>query len=187
MQVLLEVHGFEVFCTPIFNADPHPGNIKVMSDGRLGLIDYGQCKRIEPSERLAIAHFVLAIAEARPRKEIADALRGCGMTTKHDSDEFLADFGGLLFGKLEQKHMQREWHMRLHKADSIVLFPPSLIMLYRMATILRGLALTLRYNVSVAEHWAASAAAAVAAGGTVSPEVKPRRGAAGDTDHYSLR
>ena len=73
----------------------------------------------------------------------------------------------MLFGKLEQKHMQREWHMRLHKGDSIVLFPPSLIMLYRMATILRGLALALRYNVSVAEHWASSASAAVQAEGLV--------------------
>ena len=37
-----------------------------------------------------------------------------------------------------------------------------------MATILRGLALALRYNVSVAEHWREAAAVAVAADGLVS-------------------
>jgi hypothetical protein len=61
------------------------------------------------------------------------------MVTKNDSEEFMADFGRLLFGKLEPCMMQREWHQRLHTADKIELFPPSLIMLYRMATILRGL------------------------------------------------
>jgi predicted unusual protein kinase regulating ubiquinone biosynthesis (AarF/ABC1/UbiB family) len=79
MDVLLEVHGFEVFQSPIFNADPHPGNITVMSDGRLGLIDYGQCKAISCEERLAIARFVLAVADESPVSELADALRNCGM------------------------------------------------------------------------------------------------------------
>jgi predicted unusual protein kinase regulating ubiquinone biosynthesis (AarF/ABC1/UbiB family) len=37
-----QVHGHEVFLTDRFNADPHPGNIVVMADGRLGLIDYGR-------------------------------------------------------------------------------------------------------------------------------------------------
>eukprot|EP01047_Picozoa_sp_COSAG01_P025801 COSAG01_NODE_1642_length_9641_cov_14.964682_9_plen_45_part_00 len=37
----------------------------------------------------------------------------------------------MLFGKLQPKHMQREWHHQLHASDKIELFPPSLIMLYR--------------------------------------------------------
>jgi hypothetical protein len=37
-----------------------------------------------------------------------------------------------------------------------------------MATILRGLALALRYNVSVADHWREAAVASVAAGGHIS-------------------
>jgi hypothetical protein len=51
--------------------------------------------------------------------------------TKNDSDQFLAEFGSMLFGKLQPKHMQREWHHKLHASDKIELFPPSLIMLYR--------------------------------------------------------
>jgi aarF domain-containing kinase len=27
-----------------FNGDPHPGNILLLKDGRLGLIDYGQVR-----------------------------------------------------------------------------------------------------------------------------------------------
>ena len=40
--IVEQVHGHEVFLTDRFNADPHPGNIICMADGRLGLIDYGR-------------------------------------------------------------------------------------------------------------------------------------------------
>ena len=46
-----------------------------------------------------------------------------------------------------------DWHVRLHKLDRIVVFPSELIMMYRMATLLRGLSLALQYNIGVAEHW----------------------------------
>ena len=51
-----------------------------MADGRLGLIDYGQCKRITPAERFAIAKFVVAVADRRPPHEVAEALRGFATT-----------------------------------------------------------------------------------------------------------
>ena len=41
MDILLRVHAFEIFELGAFNADPHPGNILMLEDGRLGLIDYG--------------------------------------------------------------------------------------------------------------------------------------------------
>jgi hypothetical protein len=54
-------------------------------------------------------------------------------------------------------HFSVDWHVRLHKLDHIVVFPSELIMLYRMATLLRGLSLALRYNIGVADHWAGAA------------------------------
>eukprot|EP00959_Pyramimonas_sp_CCMP1952_P326512 6834711-Pyramimonas_sp.AAC.1 len=42
LELLMEVHAHEIFNDGIFNGDPHPGNILLMDDGRLGLIDYGQ-------------------------------------------------------------------------------------------------------------------------------------------------
>ena len=44
LRELLEVHGFEVFNCELFNGDPHAGNILLLPDGRLGLIDYGQSR-----------------------------------------------------------------------------------------------------------------------------------------------
>lgn len=36
------VHGHQIFVDGAFNGDPHPGNILLTPDGKLGLIDYGQ-------------------------------------------------------------------------------------------------------------------------------------------------
>ena len=35
---LFQVHGHEVLIDGCFNADPHPGNVFVMDDGRVGLL-----------------------------------------------------------------------------------------------------------------------------------------------------
>lgn len=51
----------------IFNGDPHPGNILLCKDGRLGLIDYGQVKRMDVEHRIKYAKLI--IAHARGDKE----------------------------------------------------------------------------------------------------------------------
>jgi aarF domain-containing kinase len=48
MQTLLDVHAWEILIDGAFNGDPHPGNILLMDDGRLGLIDYGQVRNMLP-------------------------------------------------------------------------------------------------------------------------------------------
>lgn len=44
-----------LFFSGCFNGDPHPGNILLLKDGRLGLIDYGQVKRIDAHQRCGTA------------------------------------------------------------------------------------------------------------------------------------
>ncbi|CAE7631302.1 NRPB5A, partial [Symbiodinium necroappetens] len=53
LHSVLDVHGFQLFFCPVFNADPHPGNILMMPDGRIGLIDFGQCRRLSSEEKAA--------------------------------------------------------------------------------------------------------------------------------------
>ncbi|BAC91065.1 ABC1 kinase family protein [Gloeobacter violaceus] len=54
LRQLLE-HGF-------FHADPHPGNLLVMADGRLAYLDFGMMSEVEPAQRYglieAIVHMV---------------------------------------------------------------------------------------------------------------------------------
>lgn len=45
----------------VFHADPHPGNIFLLADGRLGLLDFGSVGRLDPSLRGALQHLLMAI------------------------------------------------------------------------------------------------------------------------------
>lgn len=47
----------------VFNGDPHPGNIMLLDDGRIGLIDFGQVKRITNLERQYLARLIVALAQ----------------------------------------------------------------------------------------------------------------------------
>jgi predicted unusual protein kinase regulating ubiquinone biosynthesis (AarF/ABC1/UbiB family) len=47
--------------TGVFNGDPHAGNILLLPDGRLGLIDYGQVKYLTENERLHLCKVMLCM------------------------------------------------------------------------------------------------------------------------------
>jgi aarF domain-containing kinase len=47
--------------SPVATADPHPGNIFVLDDGRIGLIDFGQVKQIGGRARETLAKVMLAL------------------------------------------------------------------------------------------------------------------------------
>eukprot|EP00985_Skeletonema_marinoi_P016809 scaffold9077_cov92-Skeletonema_marinoi.AAC.2 len=136
-----------------------PGNILVDfpteagKKATIGLIDYGQCKQLTPDERVKIARLILSIAEKESDEEIATKFRTLGIKTKNDSTRFLADFGRLMFGRFESKHLDHSWHKELHKEDRVLYFPKELSMVYRTALLLRGLAMSLQYNPSVGELW----------------------------------
>lgn len=69
----MDVHGYEIFVDGSFNGDPHPGNILLLEDGRLGLIDYGQVKHISREHRVHLAKLVVALAGGS-RDDIIDVL-----------------------------------------------------------------------------------------------------------------
>jgi ubiquinone biosynthesis protein len=45
-----------------FHADPHPGNVFVLDDGHLGLIDFGATGRLDPIQQSAIVDMLVALA-----------------------------------------------------------------------------------------------------------------------------
>ena len=153
LRVLVEVHGFEMFSTGLFNADPHPGNLIAMDDGRVGLIDYGQCKRLAPEPRRAIAELMVKVADDAPAAEVAAAFRRVGVRTEKGGDEFLSKLARLMFGRVTLEMLEPKWHRELHRSDKVAHFPPDLLMVHRVALILRGLSVALRYNLAVAEVW----------------------------------
>lgn len=54
----------QYFVDGFFHADPHPGNIFLLQDGRVAILDCGMMGRLDPRTREVMTEMVLAIASA---------------------------------------------------------------------------------------------------------------------------
>jgi ubiquinone biosynthesis protein len=71
-----------------FHADPHPGNILVLRDGALALIDFGSVGRLDPLQQAALRRLLLAVAR-RNATELHDALLDLAAVRKPADDDAL--------------------------------------------------------------------------------------------------
>jgi len=72
-RALLDSLLRQIVVDGVFHADPHPGNILLLDDGRLGLIDFGAVGRLDAGLRAALQRLMLAI-ERRDPVAMTDAL-----------------------------------------------------------------------------------------------------------------
>ncbi len=56
----------QIMLAGVFHADPHPGNILLLDDGRLALLDFGSVGRLDALLRSALQQFLLAIDRGDP-------------------------------------------------------------------------------------------------------------------------
>jgi ubiquinone biosynthesis protein len=83
-----------VFVDGVFHADPHPGNLLYLADGRVGLIDFGQIGFLSAPRREEFLELTLAIVERRP-EEAAGVLMGWSGAFS-DQDGLVADCADLM-------------------------------------------------------------------------------------------
>lgn len=85
-----------VFEDKVFHADPHPGNLFVEKDGKLGLIDFGMLGVVDDEIRGNLASMLQSILE-RDVDQLVEALVDLGVTRPETSREQLrADLKHLL-------------------------------------------------------------------------------------------
>jgi predicted unusual protein kinase regulating ubiquinone biosynthesis (AarF/ABC1/UbiB family) len=65
----------QMFVDGFFHADPHPGNILVVDDGRLALLDLGLVGRIPPRTQELLLQLLLAVGEGRGDEAAEYALK----------------------------------------------------------------------------------------------------------------
>jgi ubiquinone biosynthesis protein len=63
----------QVLLDGVFHADPHPGNIMLLTDGRVALIDFGSVGRIDADLRAGFGQLLAAVDRGDPRA-VTDAL-----------------------------------------------------------------------------------------------------------------
>ncbi|TQM82907.1 ubiquinone biosynthesis protein [Saccharothrix saharensis] len=65
-RALLDALLRQVLVDGVFHADPHPGNIMLLGDGRLGMLDFGSVGRIDAQLRSALGKLLLAVDHGDP-------------------------------------------------------------------------------------------------------------------------
>jgi ubiquinone biosynthesis protein len=71
-----EIYGAMLFEYGFFHGDPHPGNLLVLPDGRIGLLDFGLCKELPDNFARLVAQMMVAalIGDSDAALEAASAL-----------------------------------------------------------------------------------------------------------------
>lgn len=70
-----------------FHGDPHPGNVLVLNDGTLGLVDFGITGRLDAFERASVFQMLVALKLEQPTV-LYEALLSVGaVTATHDPEQ----------------------------------------------------------------------------------------------------
>jgi len=72
-RALLRSMVYQITDGGVFHADPHPGNVLLLTDGRLALLDFGSVGRIDAQQRSALQNLLLALGRGDPAA-LRDAL-----------------------------------------------------------------------------------------------------------------
>jgi ubiquinone biosynthesis protein len=154
-------HGAEMYLEMIFHhgfyhGDPHPGNLVVLTDGTIGLLDFGMVARLDESLREDIEDILIAIVSQDAQRltslvirlgAVPPGLDESALTV--DLSEFVShyanqpvdafDLGGALTEMIE---IVQRYH---------IMFPSSLAMLIKVLVMLEGTARLLEPEFSLME------------------------------------
>jgi ubiquinone biosynthesis protein len=72
-RALLRSMVYQITEGGVFHADPHPGNVLLLADGRLALLDFGSVGRLDAQQRSALQNLLLALGRGDPAA-LRDAL-----------------------------------------------------------------------------------------------------------------
>jgi ubiquinone biosynthesis protein len=77
-RILLQEAYKQVFVDGFFHADPHPGNLRCLENGRIGMIDFGLVGRLSPRMRDLLVRLAMAVA-FRDSERVAKIVYSAGV------------------------------------------------------------------------------------------------------------
>uniref|UniRef100_A0A0G4HLH0 FYVE-type domain-containing protein n=1 Tax=Chromera velia CCMP2878 TaxID=1169474 RepID=A0A0G4HLH0_9ALVE len=163
MKRVVQAYSLQLYTTGRFNADPHPGNLMVQLDfprtgvASLVLLDFGMCVDIPDSDRIAYCRLVRALSEFDMHGAAA-ALRAVGYAnsqSEENPERDLEFFRFLMrdtqsskgetrketreFFEMRRKQRDADKEKGQHKSRYIARIPESLLFVFRVLGLIRGL------------------------------------------------
>ena len=126
----------QIFRFGLFHADPHPGNLKILKDGRIALLDYGMFGFLDWTARERIADLLSGLMAQDPDQVLRalDDLNVKGEDVdvgalRRDMSELVAAYADLTLQNIDLKHLLGELTaiIRTHRLR----LPPDLVLLIR--------------------------------------------------------
>jgi len=163
LKGLTYIFGRSILETGFFHADPHPGNIFVLDDGRIGLIDYGQVKQISGRNRETLAKVMIAlnkldINNTDDLRSIGKLALELGVKLNDDAPDDAAPavaywlFDGsveTLPGGYDKGELSPNSPVKQLRS-----FPQDLVLVGRSSILIKGLSNRLNIPWSLAKEWA---------------------------------
>jgi aarF domain-containing kinase len=163
LELLLDVHGFEIFQLGCFNGDPHPGNILLLPDGRLGLIDYGSCVTLRQDHRRNLALLMISLCSPSHQEAVRVYSQDMGVRTAKMDPRILYKMAAFWYDRDTPDvtegmnvHSFTEW---LHQQDPVTFLPDEYVMIGRVSVLLRGMGAAFGVKLRTAQAWSPHARA----------------------------
>ena len=163
LRLLVEALGHQLLLDGTYTSDPHPGNLLMMPDGKLGLLDFGQSATLSTVERRWLARVLIAIADCDDAA-LADLARERGTRTRHNYPATLAFH---LRAPLDPRPLSAvaAEAARLDKEDPLISIGDGALALpFRPLVLVRSLCRLLGWHVSLPHELAPLARAVLAEG-----------------------
>ncbi len=116
---LCEAYLHQILVAGIFHSDPHPGNVLVLPDNRLALIDLGMVSHIETDLRSQLLRVLIALSAGNGRETAELALDLGELRESANRDRFIQQVGDLVTQRKHQPSLDRKLGNTLLKIVAI--------------------------------------------------------------------
>jgi ubiquinone biosynthesis protein len=138
----------QVFDHGFFHADPHPGNIFVLDDGKIVFLDYGMMGSVIESDKLLFANVLLAMYEKDIKGLKKSILKFSGPLSKerekdleYDIVNFLESYSDISIENIDGSEVMKGLNSLFY--DYKIKIPSNILLLLKALIIIEGVGLKL--------------------------------------------
>jgi predicted unusual protein kinase regulating ubiquinone biosynthesis (AarF/ABC1/UbiB family) len=131
-----------------FHADPHPGNLRIMADGRVGIFDFGMVGHISPGLKQALTSALLHTLQREYRSLVDDFVEMGFLDPGVDREQLTADLTPIVERRFAQGMTKIKFRQLLFDFSDVVWrypfrLPTEFTYIMRALLTLEGVALTI--------------------------------------------